>query len=61
MSDSIPKHAGETMSDQISNVSLVDGQAQVQTGSKTFIVSQRAAKDDTIFCPAELVVGALGS
>ena len=55
------EQAGETMSDQISNVRLVEGRAQVQTGSKTFIVSRGDAQDDTLFCPVELVVGALGS
>ena len=49
------------MSDQISNVRLVEGQARVQTGSKTYIVSRRDAQDDALFCPVELVVGALGS
>jgi hypothetical protein len=49
------------VTDYTTHVRLVNGQAEVQTGSNVYTVSRKDIHDDPNSCPVELVVGALGS
>lgn len=49
------------MTDYTTHVRLVNGQAEVQTGSTVYTISRKDIHDDPNSCPVELVVGALGS
>ncbi|MBW1696198.1 MAG: hypothetical protein JRH18_03125 [Deltaproteobacteria bacterium] len=49
------------METHISNIRLVDGQAEIQIGNINFTVSRRDSDNRTQCCPIELVMGSLGS
>ncbi|MGD9227339.1 MAG: hypothetical protein PVF26_12630 [Desulfobacterales bacterium] len=44
-----------------SHVRFVNGRAEVQIDSRSFTVAGRNARNGSLCCPIELVVGALGS
>ncbi len=44
-----------------STIRLVDGNADVKIGGKTFTVSRRNAGDAQDMCPVELIIAAMGS
>ena len=47
--------------DYTTRVRLVNGQAEVQTGSTVYTVSRKDVHDHPNSCPVELLIGALGS
>ena len=49
------------MTKSYSHVRFVNGKAEVQVDSRLFTVASRNARNSSLCCPIELVVGALGS
>lgn len=49
------------MTESYSHVRFVNGRAEVQFDSRSFRVAGRDARNSSLCCPIELVVGALGS
>ena len=49
------------MQNYSSHVKYENGKAQVQFGNRSFTVTRRDTESDYLYCPIELVVGALGS
>ena len=49
------------MTESSSHVRFVNGKAEVHFDSRSFTVAGREARNSTLCCPIELVVGALGS
>jgi hypothetical protein len=49
------------MSDHSAHIRLINGKAEVVTGSRSMLVSRRDVPGEPESCPVELVAAALGS